>query len=104
MNGASRRFEQIMFNIEMQDEYLKRFGFEPNRIILGSSVYDILSRDFRGMIYHYADCFTKGSKATVMGMPVTVDYENKWLIEVCHGFEWDGRDILYPDKKGSQEV
>lgn len=100
MTEAMRQFERIIFNIEMQDAYLKNFGFEPNRIILGSNVYDILHRDFHSMFYCNMDYFTKGSKATVMGMPVTIDYENEWLIEVCHGFEWDGRDILYPDKKG----
>lgn len=84
----------------MQDEHLKRFDFEPNRVILGSNVYDILNRDFRSMICYDADYFAKGSKATVMGIPVTIDYENKWLIEVCYGFEWDGKELLYPDKKG----
>jgi hypothetical protein len=37
-------------------------------------------------------------------LPVTVDLEDKWIIEVCYGFEADGKQIAYPDKKDWWEV
>jgi 6-phosphofructokinase len=41
-----------------------------------------------------------GMNASVCGMPITIDHDNKWIIEVCYGFEWNGKEIVYPDKKG----
>ena len=99
MYGASRQFDKIIQNIMMQDYSIRRLGIDPNRVVLGKSVYDILHADFNGMLDFKLEGHNPyGMNAYVCGLPVTIDHDNKWIIEVCYGFERDGRDILYPDK------
>lgn len=104
MYNVSRRFDQIIMQLKMQDYDLRRFDIEPNRVILGRYIYDILETEFRcgrySVIEHHIDDFTP----YVIGLPITIDDKNKWLIQVCSGFTMDGKDLLYPDKIDPEEL
>lgn len=97
---TTKRFDKIIWNIMMQDHEIRNLGVEPNRVILGERVFDILHRDFNSMIDFSLEKYkgSDGMNASVCGMPITVDHDNKWIIEVCYGFEWDGKEIVYQDK------
>ena len=99
MWNVSRKVDQVITQLKMQEYDMSRFGLEPNRVILGRYIYDILEREFRygrySVIEHYND---NDTVAYMMGLPITIDEKNKWLIKMCSGFEMDGKDLLYPDK------
>ena len=103
MWNVSRQFDQVMTQIAMQDHEIKVWGAEPNRVILGRYIYDILEREFRYGRYSVIEHYKDDNAPYVMGMPITVDNQNKWLIKVCYGFETDGKELLYPDKIDPEE-
>lgn len=101
------QFHKIIDNIMWQDYHIKAlYDLQPNRIILGKYVYDILATA-SDAIWHRAEIckVAKNSdiEAYVIGLPVTVDYNNKWIIEVCYGLKHDGKQLLYPDKIDPEE-
>lgn len=104
MWNVSRKFDQVITQLKMQEYDMSRFGLEPNRVILGRYIYDILEKEFRygrySVIEHYKDDYV----AYMMGLPITIDEKNKWLIKMCSGFEMDGKDLLYPDKIDQEEI
>ena len=88
----------------MQDNQIRCFGVEPNRIILGRHVYDILESEYRYGRYSVIEHHKEDWIPYVFGLPITVDNQNKWLIQVCSGFQMDGKELLYPDKIDPEEV
>ena len=93
------QFEKIIDKIYMQSYAIKGlWGIEPNRIVLGKYVYDILKAGSNNYVYcaeHLkTDVTDSNIEEFVIGLPITVDYDNKWVIEVCYGCEADGRDVL----------
>ena len=103
MWNVSRRFDQVIMQLKMQDHDIRRWGAEPNRVILGRYIYDILEREYMrcrySVIEHYKDEYVP----YVIGLPITIDEKDKWLIQVCSGFKMDGKDLLYPDKIDPEE-
>lgn len=104
--SANAIFDRIIQKIMMQDYTIRHLGVEPNRVILGKRLFDILHHEYNTMLeFRLGDGNPdKGMDAYVCGLPVTVDLENKWIIEVCYGFEADGKQVAYPDKKDWWEV
>ena len=97
MWDASDRFNKIIETILTQECSIQMHGIEPDRVILGVNIYDILISDANMNIEVK---FAKPSKYDlVIGLPITVDYVNKWLIKVCYGFEADGEQLLFPNVK-----
>lgn len=81
--------DDIIDNIEMQRYcMMERYGVEPNKIILGRKVFTILETAYGAVRLTNKELCKSGITATVMGLPITVDYENIYTIEVC--FELDG--------------
>lgn len=79
---------EIINEIEMQRYYMRaRYNIEPNKIILGRKVCSILEADFGAVKWtntgHLAELSKSGITATVVGLPITIDCENIWTIEVC---------------------
>lgn len=102
--GISAQTDKIITHIQMQKYEVNRWGMEPNRVILGRRIYDTLDREFNygvrcSMIEHYAN----DNAEYVVGLPITIDERNRWLIKVCYGFETDGKELLYPDKIDPEE-
>ena len=62
----------------------------PNRMILGIEIVKILDAYCKDYLEYkaYDDSFF------VMGVPVTIDYKDKWIMMVCAGNEFDGRHWL----------
>ena len=76
--------DEIINEIELQRYCMReRYNIEPNKIILGKKICDALEAEAGNWRYP-ADRVIK----TVVGLPITIDYENIYTIEVC--FELDG--------------
>lgn len=89
---------EIINEIEMQRRYMMaRYNIEPNKVILGRKVCNILEADLGAVKWtnpkHYAELSESGITATVVGLPITVDCENIWAIEVCFMVEEMSRNL-----------
>lgn len=84
-------YEKIVNNLMSEIHYWRIRNLEPGRIILGVEIASILKncRSDYMLNFEVADDI-----CLIMGIPVTVDYKNKWVLMVCVGNEWDGRDFL----------
>lgn len=82
-------YSTIINNVTNQIAYWHVRGFEVSRIILGREIVSILKAS------NYYWCYTTSDEdMKFMGLPVTIDYENKWIMMACVGNEWDGRNFL----------
>lgn len=104
MWNVSNQFDQVITQIMMQDHDIKCYGMQPNRVILGKYIYDILEREFRYSKYSVIEHYKDDNVAYVIGLPITIDIQNKWLIKVCYGFEMDGKELLYADKIDPEQI
>lgn len=100
---STEQYYKIIDNIIWQNEGIRNlYDIQPNRIILGKNVYDILltaSCSSWNPVKINIEIKNCEIEEYVMGLPVTVDYRNKWLIEVCYGSNCYGKDLLYPNEK-----
>ena len=79
---------KIIDEIEIQ-RYLMRINYktEPNKIILGKKIYSVLMDNMinyledKDRMIHY-----------IIGLPITIDYENIDTIEVCLELENNARN------------
>jgi len=82
-------YEKIFINLMNQIYDWRARNIEPTRIILGTEIVKIL---------HNSTCHiyeaTDYGVVEFMGIPVTIDYKNKWIIMACDGEEWDMRNFL----------
>ena len=88
----------IVDNIEMQRYYMMtRYGIEPNKIILGRKIFNILEASLRAVKWtnteRCAELSKSGITATIVGLPITIDCENIWTIEVCFELEENARSL-----------
>lgn len=84
-------YGKIINNLTNEICYWRVRSLEPSRIILGIEIVGILKNCCSDCMLNFEfddDIFL------IMGIPVTVDYKNKWALMVCVGNEWDGRDFL----------
>ena len=84
-------YEKIATYLNNEYDYLRMCNQYPNRVILGIEIVKILET--------YCNNYILGYKAwdgnfLIMGLPVTVDYKDKWIMMVCAGNERDGRYLL----------
>lgn len=91
----SKQFNKIIDQILIQEHDIECCGMTADRVILGKGVYDILNvvSDYQRPPVEYSS----GNIAYAMGLPVTIDYQNKWLIKVCCGLETDVGKLLFPE-------
>ena len=82
-------YSAIINNLGNQIAYWSVRGFEPSRIILGIEIVSILKSS---NYYWYSTISDEDME--LMGLPVTIDYENKWIAMACVGNEWDMRNFL----------
>lgn len=84
----------IIDNIEMQRYcMMARYGVEPNKIILGRKILSILETAYGAVRLTNKELSKSGITATVVGLPITVDCENIWTIEVCFELEENARNL-----------
>lgn len=104
MLNVSKRFDQFITQLKMQEYDMMRFGMEPNRIVLGVNVYHFLESEFRYGRYAVIEYHNDDVVAYMLGFPITIDHQNKWLIQVCSGCQMDGKELLYPGKIDTEEL
>lgn len=76
--------DEIINEIELQRYCMRaRYNIEPNKVILGKKICSALEAEARNW-----RCPEDRVIKTVVGLPITIDYENIYTIEVC--FELDG--------------
>ena len=76
----------IINEIELQRYYMRaRYNIEPNKVILGRRVLGILETEYNrwSRPEYYTDLKNDRITATVVGLPVTVDCDNVYTIQVC---------------------
>ena len=84
----------IIDNIEMQRYcMMARYGVEPNKVILGRKILSILETAYGAVRLTNKEISKSGITATVVGLPITVDCENIWTIEVCFELEENARNL-----------
>ena len=82
-------YGKIVDNLMNQIYYWRVHNIEPARIILGIEIVKILHSSTR-YIYESIDY----DVVEFIGIPVTIDYKNKWIAMACAGKEWDMRNFL----------
>lgn len=84
-------YGKIVNNLMNEIYYWRVRNLEPSRIILGVEIVSILKNYCSDYMLNFEVtddiCF-------IMGIPVTIDYENKWVLMVCVGNASDGEYIL----------
>lgn len=86
---------KIINEIETQRCYMiERYGINPNKIILGSKIYTTLSNAYGAVRLTNKELCKSGITATVVDLPVTVDYEDIYTIEVCFELEKSTRNLI----------
>lgn len=84
-------YEKICNNLMNQGDWLLAVNKLPNRVILGVEIAKILDTYHKNCYLEYKP--SDGS-FLFMGLPVTVDYQDRWIMMVCTGNESDGRYVL----------
>lgn len=80
-----KQIEGHINEIEMQRHLMvTRYNIEPNKVILGKAIYEMLKGDAH-MICH--KCVDDTIMNSVCGLPITVDYQNVYKIAVCFALE-----------------
>ncbi len=84
-------YEKIINNLMNQGNWLLARNQIPNRVIFGIEIVKILESYCRDYYFEY-----KASDGSFLfrGLPVTVDYKDKWIMMVCAGNESDGQYVL----------
>ena len=81
--------DEIINEIEMQRYYMRaRYNIEPNKVILGRKICSALEAE----AMHWR-CQADRVLKTVVGLPITVDCENIYTIEVCFELDEDARNF-----------
>ncbi len=71
--------DEIINEIELQRYCMRaRYNIEPNKVILGKKICSALEAEARNW-----RCPEDRVIKTVVGLPITIDYENIYTIEVC---------------------
>lgn len=84
-------YKNIVNCLGSQYDYLRMCNMFPERVILGIKIVEILDAYCKDHIFEYK---VYDGKFFFMNLPVTVDYKDKWIMMVCAGKEWDGRNFL----------
>lgn len=84
-------YGKIVNNLMNEIYYWRVRNLEPSRIILGEEIVSILKSCCLDYMLNFE---VADDICLIMGIPVTVDYKNKWVLMVCVGNEWDGRNFL----------
>ena len=75
--------DEIINDIEMQRYHMQAvYNIEPNKVILGKKICNALEMDAMNW-----RCPADRILKTIVGLPITVDYENIYTIEVCFELE-----------------
>lgn len=90
-NYEMNDYEKIVNNLMNQYDYIQMYGGCPNRVILGIEILKILDAYCRSYYFEYK---AYDGSCLFMGLPVTVDYKDKWIMMVCAGNESDGQYVL----------
>lgn len=78
--------ERCINEIEMQrHDMMATYRIEPNKIILGRKIYEMLKRDV--MCHKCSESSDNKVMQTIYGLPITVDDRNVYTIAVCFAFE-----------------
>lgn len=79
---------EIIDKIEIQKYCMvTRYNIEPNKIILGDKIYSILLNDLNYFAAIKATMIEGKTINTIVGLPITIDYKNSDVIEVCFVLE-----------------
>ena len=90
-------YDKIIENIETQRYYLRaRYNIEPNKLILGTRICSILDAEARMVKWSNPELSKSGVVATLVGLPITIDRENIWTVEVCFELEQAERNFVMP--------
>ena len=72
-------YAKTCYEVKLQiDNYIFLNHKEPNNIIVGIKVYDILKMGY-DLVFHKMD---EGVRTTIFGLPITVDYDNPKVLKV----------------------
>lgn len=80
-------YRKIIDCLMNQIYYWRVRCIEPSRIIVGIEIVKILKSSMDYWCYQTSIY----ESAKFMGLSVTIDYENRWIMMVCAGNESDGR-------------
>lgn len=86
-------YNMIIENIYAQcNEMIRKHNIEPNKIILGIEIANILMLNHGGHLY----CeFINNNDMFVVGIPITVDLKHRYTIEVCYEIDKVDMTDLY---------
>lgn len=84
-------YEKIINCLKREYYYMHARNQYPNRIILGIEIAKILGTYCKDYIVEYK---AYDDSIFVMGLPVTIDYKDKWFMMICEGNEFDGKHLL----------
>lgn len=86
-----KNYENIVSCLMNQYDYLHMHNQYPNRVILGIEIVKILEAYCKNYLLEYK---VANDDFLFIGLPVTIDHKDRWIMMVCAGNESDGRYCL----------
>lgn len=83
MTGTEAYTEIIECIWQQRYNMIEQCNIEPNQVILGKALVDILRWE-SGAVYCGLDKNDNSMVSYVIGLPITVDYNNMYTIQVCY--------------------
>lgn len=88
-------YEEIIESIwQQRSNMIERYNIEPNQVILGNALVDILRLE-SGAVYCGLDKNDNSMCSYVIGLPITVDYNDTYTIQVCYVPETTNMKYLF---------
>lgn len=88
INMDDNNIAEILRNIQYKIDVVRyTYNIEPNRIIIGAEASFWIRSYFLDYLRYVDDRENREERYELYGIPVVVDYNNPWNVEVCICFK-----------------
>lgn len=88
INMDDNNITEILRNIQYEIDVVRyTYNIEPNKIIIGSEASFWIRSYFLDCLRYVDDRENKEERYELYGIPVVIDYNNPWNVEVCICFK-----------------
>lgn len=94
MTSAEAYTEIIECIWQQRYNMIFQYNIEPNQVILGKALVDILRWE-SGAVYRGLDKNDNSMISYVIGLPITIDYNRMYTIQVCYVPETTNMEYLF---------
>ena len=93
INMDDNNIAEILRNIQYEIDVVRyTYNIEPNKIIIGAEVSFWIRSYFLDYLRYVDDRENREERYELYGIPVVIDYNNPWNVEVCICFKVEVND------------